>query len=401
MFKRPRLGQQAIFFITSFVLYFTGNGLYPLLPGLAAGFGATATVTGLFLAALSAANAVGLLLAGRLMSRVAPRTLYVGVGALGVPALLILALAPSLGVIIAATAFVWFVGGFLMTIFNVLTGLSVAPEARGRAFTLLYLSSPLAAIFGGGFLGALINSLGYTPGFAALALMWAAIPLLGLRLPSAPPLAPAPVPSASTPASVDLGPSFTLLLVSALVISAAIGLRNVAAYLQMAAAGFSPAAIGATTVVAGLAAIPVALFSARIADRVGRRTLLIAMLLLLILALIPLTAATLLWQYAAGIALLMVATVIVRPVVNAIATDLLPAAALQRGLPLIEAGMMGVGIVSSAIAGYLLQHLGAIGVTTATVALLLVGATTTTLLCSARLVGAACPAPVRRLAFWS
>lgn len=392
--------QLTIFFVTNFILFFTGNGLYPLLPLFAGEFGASVTVAGLFLASLSATNAAGALLAGRLLARFAPRTLYTVVSVLGVLGLLALALARSLWLVVAATALVWFVGGFVMAISNILTGLTVAAESRGRAFGLLFLASPVAAIFGGGALGIIVNGSGYAPGFLVLAVMWAVIPALGLHLQRA--RLPQTTPSLSKDSTVApaaaLGRSFYLLLVSALAVAAAIQTRNVAAFLQMQAAGFSPAAISSTTVTAGVAAIPVALFAGSLSDRIGRRTLLMGTTALVLLMLIPLSAATELWHFAAGIALLLVATVALRPVTTAVVTDLLAPAALRRGLPLLEAGIMGVGTVATAAAGYILERFGPSGITLLSVALLLLSAAALALLCTQRLVGNACPAPVQRLA---
>ena len=400
-----RSGQQTIFFLTSFILFFTGNGLYPLLPLFAGGFGAGPATIGVFLASLSASNAVGAVAAGRLLARFAPRTLYVAAGALGVPALLLLALADAMWLVVLGTTLAWFVGGFVMTLVSVLTGLTVAPEARGRAFSRLFLASPLGAILGGGALGALVDGLGYAPGFVVLAVMWTAIPLLGLRLarvaPAEPdgPAAPSEV-AAPSAAAAPLGGSFYLLLVSALAVAAALHTRNVAAFLQMQEAGFSAAAIGSTTVTAGVVTIPVALFGGSLSDRVGRRTLMLATTALAALTLVFMAGAGELWQFAAGLALLLAATAVLRPATTAIATDLLPPAALQRGLPLIEAGTMGVGIAAAAGAGYALERFGVEGVTVVSAALLLLSALALGLLCSRQLVGAVCPAPVQRMAFW-
>ena len=46
------------------------------------------------------------------------------------------------------------------------------------------------------------------------------------------------------------------------------------------------------------------------------------------------------------------------------------------------------------------SRFGATGVTLLSIVLLAIGALALGVLCSARLVGAVCPAPVRRLAFW-
>lgn len=396
-----RLRQQTIFFVTNFILFFTGNGLYPLLPLFAGEFGASPAVIGIFLASLSATNAVGALLAGRLLSRFAPRTLYVGVSASGVVGLLILTQAGSLWLAAVATALLWFVGGFVMALGNVLTGLAVAPQERGRAFSLLYLASPIAAIFGGGALGAIVGGLGYTPGFLLLAVMWAAIPVLGMNLAGGPlPQSALPVAQTDDERPAALGGSFILLLVSALAVAAAIQARNVAAFLQMQQAGFSPGAISSTTVAAGVVTIPVAVYAGSLSDRIGRRALMMGTTALVALTLVPLALANELWHFASGLALLLAATAVLRPATTAIATDLLPPAALQRGIPLIEAALMGIGIPATAIAGFVLEGFGAVGVTVLSISLLAFSGIALALLCTQRLVGAVCPTGVGNLIFW-
>lgn len=396
-----RIRQQTIFFVTFFILFFTGNGLYPLLPLFAGEFGASPTVISIFLASLGATNATGALLAGRLMARFNPRTLYVGVSASGVLGLLILTQASGLWLAAAATALLWFVGGFVMSLGNVLTGLTVAPQERGRAFSLLFLASPIAAIFGGGALGAIVDGPGYTPGFLLLAVMWAAIPVLGMNL-SGGPLPQSALPGAQTDAArpATLGGSFILLLVSALAVAAAIQARNVAAFLQMQQAGFSAAAISSTTVAAGVVTIPVAVYAGSLSDRIGRRALMMGATALVVLTVVSLAWAGELWHFALGLALLLAATAVLRPATTAIATDLLPPAALQRGIPLIEAGMMGIGIPATAAAGYILERFGPLGITLLSVSLLLLSGVALALLCAQRLVGAVCPTSVGGLAIW-
>lgn len=396
-----RIRQQTIFFTANFILFFTGNGLYPLLPLFVGEFGASPTVISVFLASLGATNAAGALLAGRLSARFTPRTLYVGVSASGVAGLLILTQAGTLWLAAGATALLWFVGGFVMSLGNLLTGLTVAPQERGRAFSLLFLASPVAAIFGGGALGAIVSGLGYTPGFLLLALMWTVIPVVGMSLSRGPlPQTALSGTQANTGRPAALGGSFILLLVSALAVAAAIQARNVAAFLQMQQAGFLAGAVSSTTVAAGIVTIPVAVYAGSLSDRIGRRTLMMGTTVLVALTLIPMARAAELWHFASGLALLLAATAILRPATTAIATDLLPPAALQRGLPLIEAAITGIGIPATAVAGFVLERFGPVGITLGSVALLMISGVALALLCAPRLVGAVCPPSVGGLAFW-
>ena len=83
--------QQTVLFSTNLILFFTGTGLFPLLPHYVNRFGTSQTMIGIFLASLSGMNAVGALLASRLLARFSAKQLIIAAGVVGVPALLILA----------------------------------------------------------------------------------------------------------------------------------------------------------------------------------------------------------------------------------------------------------------------------------------------------------------------
>lgn len=373
--------QQILLFLTNLIMFFTGMGLFPLLPPFAARFGASQTMMGIFLASLSAMNAAGAILASRLLSRFAPKTLFIIFGAIGVPAMFLLPYADTLSLVMAAAGLVWFSGGFISALLTVLTGMTVEPAQRGRAFALLFLASPIAAILGGTTLGAVVTHFGYNPAFYLLTVLWALIPTIGLLLDVKQQAEEtANTAGASRPAA--LGRAFTLLLVSALTVTAAMQMGNVAALLTMQASRFSASAISSTTVVAGLVAIPVVLFAGSLSDRIGRQTVLLVAYLLVVLTVFPLALATDLWHFSSGIALLLVAATVVRPGVAALATDLLPAAVLQRGLPLLDAGVMGVGIVGSAGAGYILEAYGTVAVSLLAATLAVAGGAALVLLCA-------------------
>lgn len=352
--------QQTILFSTNLILFFTGTGLFPLLPLYTGRFEASQTMIGIFLAALSGMNAVGALLASRLLGRFSAKQLFIAVGAVGVPALFILAQASVFWLAMAAGVTLWFSGGFVSALLNVLTGLSAEGEARGRAFSRLFLASSLATVLGGSSVGVLVSWLGYASTFMIMAVIWGLIPVLGLFLASVEAANTGTATSAAPPAA--LGRPFTLLLVSFLAVTAAVQMGNLVALLGMQAARFSPIAISSTTVISGLASIPVALYAGSLSKRIGRQMMLLLSYLLVVLTVTLLTGAAHLWHFSAGITMLLLATTLVRPTVMALASDLLKPAALQRGLPLLEASVMGVGVASSAVTGYLLETFGPVPV---------------------------------------
>jgi predicted MFS family arabinose efflux permease len=348
--------QQTILFSANLILFFTGTGLFPLLPLYAGRFEASQTMIGIFLAALSGMNAVGALLASRLLARFSAKQLFIAAAAVGVPALFILAQASVFWLAMAAGVTLWFSGGFVSALLNVLTGLSAEGEARGRAFSMLFLASSVATVLGGTSVGALVSWLGYASTFMILAVIWGLIPVLGLFLANVE-AAKTETATSAAPATA-LGRPFNLLLVSFLAVTAAVQMGNLMALLGMQAARFSPMAISSTTVVSGLASIPMALYAGSLSKRIGRQRLLLLSYLLVILTVIFLTGAAHLWHFSTGITLLLLAMTLVRPAVMALASDLLESRALQRGLPLLEAGVMGVGVASSAVTGYLLETFG-------------------------------------------
>src|SRR5690606_2250020 len=98
-------------FLINLILYFTGSSLYPLLPLLAADYGAKPALIGVHLALLAGSNAAGMALAGRLVSRFALKALFITSALLGTAMLVWLAVASVLWALVAATTLLWFLGG--------------------------------------------------------------------------------------------------------------------------------------------------------------------------------------------------------------------------------------------------------------------------------------------------
>lgn len=353
-------------FLINLILYFTGSSLYPLLPLLDAGYGATPAVVGLHLALLSGSNAAGMALAGRAASRFALKHLFVASGLLGTAMLIWLATMSVLWALVAATAVLWFLGGAIYSQVTLLAGLVAEEGSRGRAFGLLVLASPLGAVLGGLAVGALIVHLGYGPAFLVMALLWLAIPLLVLLALKDKAAETVQTAGRSPRRKAPLGRVFPLLVLTAILASGAAGVGQIGLNLTMQALAFTPSAISSTTVVSGLAAIPATFFAGALSDRVGRRRILVLNFALIAVVGLGLMRAALLWQFWLGAAPLLVASLVSNSVLAALATDLLPRPSLERGLPILMATMTVTGIPSSIGAGYLIQASGpatAFGVT--------------------------------------
>ena len=120
-------------FVSSFIILFVGMGLFPVLPVYATEFGASRTVIGLYYALMYAANAAGAMLTNRLAARLTHKGLFVAIGALGTPALILLGQASALWQVVVLTTIVWFCGGVGLALVNVFTGQQSGDKSRGKS----------------------------------------------------------------------------------------------------------------------------------------------------------------------------------------------------------------------------------------------------------------------------
>jgi MFS family permease len=350
--------QLRILFLISLILYFTGASLFPLLPLYGAQFGATPSLTGIHLGIIAGANAVGLALAGRLVARVAPKRLFVAASLLGAAMLLWLAFVTQFWQVVLATSLLWFSGGFVYSLATLFAGLLSADNNRGRSFGLLVLASPSGAVLGGLIVGGVIVRLGFSAAYIGLAALWLLIPaLVLLALPQPEGIELRTTSSAPRP-KIALGTPFYLMLIMGVLAAAAVSVGNLSLTLSMQALQYSPQAISSTTVISGLAAIPVTFFIGSLSDRVGRRRVLALNFVLITIVVVGMMRAAALWHFWLGAAPLMMAGLVNSAMTSALATDLLPRASLERGLPLLMAAMTMVGIPASVSTGYLMQARG-------------------------------------------
>jgi MFS family permease len=351
--------QLRILFLINLILYFTGASLFPLLPLYGAQFGATPAVIGIHLALIAGANAIGIALSGRLVTRVAPKPLFVAASLLGVAMLFWLAHATQLWQVMVATALLWLSGGFVYSLATLFAGLIAGDGNRGRSFGLLVLASPSGAVLGGLVVGGAIVKFGFAAAFTGLAVLWLAIPaLVLLALPQTDPEGAAPQAASAPRQKTALGTPFYFMLVMGVLAAAAASVGHLSLTLSMQALRFSPQAISSTTVISGLAAIPVTFYLGSLSDRVGRRRVLMLNFVLIAVVVIGMMRAAALWHFWLGAGPLMMAGLVNSAITSALATDLLPRASLERGLPLLMAAMTMVGIPSSVGTGYLMELYG-------------------------------------------
>ena len=152
----------AILFLSNLTVLFIGGGLFPLLPVYACEFGATASIIGLYFAAMYIASVAGTIATGWLASRISPKILFFFVGLLGLVALILMGIATALWQVIILKLAIWFAGAIVIPLVGVFTSTITSCENRGKSFSLIYLAYPLGALLGGVTTSILVANYGYT-----------------------------------------------------------------------------------------------------------------------------------------------------------------------------------------------------------------------------------------------
>jgi MFS family permease len=373
--------QLGALFLCSLIIAGTGNSLLALLPVYASGLGSTSAQIGVILGCLYAAMMVGATITGRLAGEPRNRRRLLIVAALPpAPAVFLLGHVRTVWQLALLAALLWCCGGVLTSLVTLYTGLFADPARRGRIFGLMSLALPAGGFLGGLAIGAAANHLGYRAMFALLALVWLAPPLLGTLGLNAPVhVAAASVVRRVVTAKGSLSLPIVLLLAATLLSSMTAYIGRLGLSFAMQSRGFSGGSITGAIAFAALAGAPFLPLSGVLSDRLGRRAFLLASYVLAALGVLVLTRAGTLWQFQLAATLLTVPFYTNGSVAAALATDLLPARALARGLPLL--GMMApvAGIVGLTGGGYLLGSLGPaivfpLAVLPAAVAMALLGA---------------------------
>jgi MFS family permease len=345
-------------FLCNFAILFVGFGVFPLLPVYAAGFGATPTLIGFYLAATYASITLGTLLTGWLSGRVPRKVVFVTAGVPGVMALFLLGRAVAFWQVVILTSVVWFTGGIGLSLIGVFVGLHADENNRGKWFSLIALTNPLGAVVGGLAVSWMVAWKGYLWMFTLLALVYAVWPLMGLWKVQDKPVAKAARPEGIKAARIRSSRSYPLLLLTVLLSAMTVSVVRIGLSLSMTAIQFSPAAIAEVNVVGGFATIPVVLGFGALSDRLGRRLFLALGYLLAAFSGVSLVTASQLWHFWIVAAAVLIARSISGSLASALATDILPPQALGRSLPVLSTMAWASGVVGFAASGYLIETLG-------------------------------------------
>lgn len=348
-------------FVCNLAIMTVGAGLGPLLPVYATRLGADPTAAGFFIAIAFLALAAGALTAGWVSDRLRCRKLpLIMSGALPVLTTWLMGQATSVWLLTVLTALTWFLGSMVLAFVSILAGLSAREDERGRVFGLLGLAGGLGALIGSLVLGYAADRWGYS----AMLSLTAAIPLLTplagtLLTEKQVERARGEAAPAGRAGGVRLGQSFRFLFAGCLVCAASGSMVGLVRSLRMDSLGFGATEIASTGAVGGIIAMPVPLLAGWLSDRGGRKPFLYLAYLGTLASLAGLAVATSLWHFWVVMAL-GAAFGFGSAVGNALVTDLVPPAALARGLSLYTAaGWLGA-VLGYAITGALLQGLGAV-----------------------------------------
>jgi MFS transporter, DHA1 family, multidrug resistance protein len=362
MYETLKNKQILALLVSSFAVLFVGMGLLPILPLFAASFDASNTTTGLYFAGMYLANSLGPIVTAWLINRLPKRTVFIGGGLVGLPALAGLAAAQNFVQVVFFTMLLWFSGGMLLSLVSILTGLHTDEKNRGKAFSLMAMVGPLGSLFGGAAVGPLIAWQGYRVMFTVLAVEWIIIPLIGwLFLKEGPQKDGEPTGLKTRlqgKAPAGLGASFTRLMMIAFLGSMAVNVSRFGSSLSMKTQHFSPEAVSSVAMVSGLIAIPATLAIGAISDRLGRKQFLFASYLFAMSSSLVLTGAAQLWQFWLASILNLLAISTSGAMTQALTAEVVPVPSVSKGLSYLNTINAVASILCFAVGGALYDLLG-------------------------------------------
>ncbi len=356
------MSRRSVIALTSayFLLLCAAFGTGSLWPFYLAQLGGGASAAGIFNAAGNLASVGATLLSGWLAGRFGRRkALFLLSCVLFAASWWLMGRATTWQALTVINFFGGFTFGMATNLILILTGLLADAAQRGRSFGLLSLTMGASLLVSGLAFGPIADRWG----FPTLMVINAAICLVCL-VPGLffvePPVAPVRVSEQTGPQTVvrsGLGRRFYFLAATALITSLASFGGNLGRSIVMSQYGFSATAISLTTAIGGAMSLPTPLFIGWLSDHIGRQRLLLLCLGAGFLALLAFAFAGSTWGFW-GASVLLALMMSAQPLMQALATDMLPPASVGAGLSLLS-GATSVGLfVSSLGMGFAIQRMG-------------------------------------------
>ena len=292
--KKRQLGALGI---CTIAIYAAIGGLVGLLPVYLRRLGADESIIGLFLASAYLALALSNVVAGWLAEHFRRRKVFLIVGgAMATPLVWLMSRATTVGALWALMAALWFVIGIPMTMSSILIGLGAVATSRGRSFGLLSLGSGLGLFLGNAISGPVVDRRGFPALFAVFSLIFLLIPLAGCFVHEH------VVPRSEQHAAPGLHGVFstrlfTVLFVASILAQAANIMIFLSRPLIMDSRHFDATMISRANAVGNLLTLPLPLVLGWLADRAGRKWIIVVCFLAPTLGLLTQTAASEPWHF--------------------------------------------------------------------------------------------------------
>lgn len=335
--------------VCNVVIYAGISGLVGLMPVYLTRLGADSTITGLFLAFVYLSLALSNIVGGQASERIQNRRSFLFLGGLvATPIAWFMSQATTVGLLLLLMVCLWFIIGIPMSMINILTGLFSEAAHRGRNFGILNLSVGFGLFFGGLISGPIVDHWGFPALFAFFAVFYLLVPIAGWFVQDK------VVQTGNKTATVSIrtifsNRTFAFLFVASIFAQAANIVIFLSRPLMMAALHFDATTISRANAVGSLVTLPLPLLIGWLADRIGRKVIIVACFLAPMLGLIVQIGAVDAWHFSVSS---MLSTVVGVSIVvgSALITDLFSEASLSTALSLLSATPW-IGIVIGLSAG--------------------------------------------------
>jgi MFS family permease len=357
MSRRPLIAMPIAYLLLLCAAFGTG-GLWPVY---IAQLGGGPSAAGIFNAVGSLTGIAGTLFSGWLADRLGHRRELFCVSCIVFAGTWwLMAQATTWQQLTLINAFGGFAFGIAVNMIIILTGLLAPEMQRGRSFGLLTFMSGLSLLVSGLAFGPIADRYGFPTLFIVDSFICLACLLPGLLF-EEPAAAPAKASARTTQQARglgDLGRSFYLLTAAAFFAVVASFGGSLGRSIAMSELGFSATAISLATAIGGAISLPTPLVVGWLSDRTGRKWPLLLCLGSGSIALLALAFAGSAWGFW-GASALMALMMSSQPLMQALATDLLPAGSVGSGLSLLS-GASSAGLFASSLGiGVAIQQMGA------------------------------------------